>query len=61
MPRDIWEWLLDEKIVLGALAVIFASMALLVIHWNADKEYVAFFTSVASGCIGALTRGIINK
>ena len=61
MPRDIWEWLLDEKIVLGALAVIFASMALLVIHWNAGNEYVVFFTGSSTGCLGALTRGIINK
>lgn len=59
--QAIFEWALDEKVVLGFLAVVFASMALVVIHWNADKEYVVFFTSTSAGCIGALTRGIINK
>ena len=59
--REIFAWLLDEKVVLGFLAIVFASMALLVIHWNVDKEYVVFFTGSASGCLGALTRGIINK
>jgi hypothetical protein len=59
--RSIWEWLLDEKIVLSALAMSFAGITVLLIHWNADKEYVMLFGGFISGLVGALLRGITHQ
>ncbi len=60
MMKYLLEWILDERIILIFSALIFALLAMVLIHWNADKEYVMTFTGFSTGLIGALLRGLIN-
>ncbi len=55
------EWILDERIVLGMLAIIFGLMVMWCIHWHAEKEITTGFATLASMCVGALTRGITHQ
>jgi predicted benzoate:H+ symporter BenE len=59
--RTIWEWLLDEKIVLSMLAGFFSLMVLVCVHWHAEKEITAGFATLAAMCVGSLTRGITHQ
>ncbi len=59
--RNIWEWLLDEKIVLCAMAMSFAGITVMLIHWGSDKEYIQLFGGFISGLVGALLRGITHQ
>ena len=59
--RNIWEWLLDEKIVLCMMAFTFASMAMILVFYKAEKEYVMAFFGLANMLIGALLRGITHQ
>jgi hypothetical protein len=54
------QWALDEKIILGVLAITFAVLAILLIKWNADTSHVSSFIGLSSLLIGGLIRGIIG-
>jgi hypothetical protein len=59
--RSIWESLFDEKFVFCGMAVFFSCVIMVLIRWNADKEYIAIFGSGVTGLIGALMRGVTHK
>ena len=59
--QTLLKWLLDEKVVLGVLAVIFSLFVMLCVHWHAEKEITGGFATLASMCVGALTRGITHQ
>jgi hypothetical protein len=58
--RSLWDWILDEKIVLCVMAVFFSSITVLLIHWHVDKEYVSIFGGAVTMLVGALLRGITH-
>ena len=59
--RTFLEWLLDEKIVICAMAVFFSMIAVMLIHWHVDKEYISIFGSAVTMLVGALLRGITHQ
>jgi hypothetical protein len=59
--KEFTKFLLNEKIILGLLAIIFSMLMMWGIHWNADKEIIGTFGTLASMCVGALTRGIVHQ
>jgi hypothetical protein len=59
--RYFLQYVLDEKIVLGFLSLIFAIMTIILIKWNCEKEYVMLFIGFISMLIGALLRGITHQ
>jgi hypothetical protein len=59
--KEFSRFLLNEKIILGLLAIMFSLFMMWGIHWNADKEIIGAFSTLASMCVGALTRGIVHQ
>ena len=60
--RTFLEWLLDEKVVTCTMILTLALMTLLLIHWNADKEYIVpIFGSAITTLVGSLVRGTTHK
>jgi hypothetical protein len=59
--KYLLQYLMDEKIVVSTLAIIFSLVVLVLIHWHADKEYVMLFGTFISGLVGALLRGITHQ
>jgi len=59
--RSWSEIFLDEKIVVCGMALVFAVIAVLLIHWNAEKEYIMLFGGFVSALLGALLRGITHQ
>ena len=59
--KNVWDRLLDEKIVICLMVVILASVAVLLIHWNSEKDYVMAFVGFVGTLIGALLRGITHQ
>jgi len=59
--RSLWEWALDEKVVLSFLALVFGLMMMLLIKWNVDKEYIMQFGGFIGMLLGALLRGITHQ
>jgi hypothetical protein len=59
--RNIWEWLLDEKIILSGLLLACLGVILILIHWHADKDIIMALITLAGGFGGALTRGITHQ
>jgi hypothetical protein len=59
--RYLLQYVLDEKIVLGFLSLIFAVFTIILIKWNCEKEYVMLFGSFISMLVGALLRGITHE
>jgi len=58
MTRSVQEWLLDEKVILSALAMFFAIMGTILIAYKVEKEYVVTVFGFVSMSLGALLRGI---
>jgi hypothetical protein len=59
--RNIWEWLLDEKIVLSSLMLVCLITVLILVKWNTDKDLIMSIVTLAGGFGGALTRGITHQ
>jgi len=59
--RNFWEWLLDEKIVLCLMAFTFAVMALILVFYDAEKEYIMTLFGLSNMLVGALLRGITHQ
>ncbi len=59
--RSIWEWILDEKIILSALFLACLISILILIHFKADKDIIMQLFTLAGGFVGALTRGITHQ
>ena len=57
----LWVWLLDEKIVICLMAIILSLVAILLIHWNAEKDYTMAFIGFVGMLLGALLRGITHS
>lgn len=57
---QFWKSLFDEKVVLCLMAFTFAVMAMILIHWGADKDYVMIPFGLSNMLIGALLRGITH-
>ncbi len=55
------EILLDEKIVVCGMALLFSMACITLIKWGAEKEYVMLFGGFVSMLIGALLRGITHQ
>jgi hypothetical protein len=58
---QFWKSLYDEKVILCLMAFTFSVMAMVLIHWNADKDYVSIPWGLANMLIGALLRGITHQ
>ena len=57
----IMMWVLDEKIILSFMALIFAVLALMLVSWKSDKEFVMTLFGFSNMLIGALLRGITHQ
>lgn len=60
--RKWYEIILDEKVVTCGMILVLASMAMVLIHWNADKEYIIpIFGSAITTLVGSLVRGTTHQ
>ncbi len=61
MIKALLAWVLDEKIILSFMALTFAVLGLILIHWNSDKEYIMALFGFSNMLLGALLRGITHQ
>ena len=59
--RSIWEWLLDEKIVLSGMTIACLIAIMHLVRVKADKDIIMALVTLAGGFGGALTRGITHQ
>jgi hypothetical protein len=59
--RSIWEWLLDEKIILAGMTIVCLIAIMHLVRTNADKDIIMALVTLAGGFAGALTRGITHS
>jgi hypothetical protein len=52
--------ILDEKVITCIMIILFSLGVILLIKWNADKEYVAIFGGPVSMLVGSLLRGLFH-
>ena len=55
------EFLLNERVILCIMSIIFGGGILLLIKWDADREYVSIFGLALANFTGALLRGMTHN
>ena len=55
------EILLDEKIIFCGMALILSFLAIVLIKWGVEKDYIMQFIGFVGMLLGALLRGITHQ